>query len=165
MQPTISPGSAQLTQINTQQTIIRESIYGKNLSTVPSERLIKKADIKDDSYNYTFKGIGYEFEPLIVIVSKDMKVTIDFDLTGLDTPEAIFFITSIDSGRKLTSFEGKKDVIKYENIFSESGGYTIYKGGYIIGAIEVVDDIENADIEGIKSKYLSTINLDPANCH
>jgi len=128
----------------------KPSIYGSNLSKVATSRLIQKAIVSGSNQTASIKGIGYEFEPLIVVGSKNVNTTLIFDLDKFDNPEGTFEIAASDTGNNLTTFKGKKGIVKATTTFSKSGIYPIIKDGNIVGAVVIVDNLKNADLEKIR---------------
>lgn len=130
------------------------SIYGDDLSQVATDRIVKKADVNESVQNITFKGSGYEFDPLIIIVKKDVKTVINIDLNSFDDPEGKYEIVSAETGDTVGSFDGRKGAVNTEYTFNKTGGYGILKDDTVLGVIEVVDDVKTADAESIRAKYL-----------
>ncbi|MBC8060016.1 MAG: sulfite exporter TauE/SafE family protein [Clostridiaceae bacterium] len=144
-------GAATGTTPKTPQT---PSIYGTDLSKATTESLIHKANVLGSLQTATINGIGYEFDPLIVVVTKGINLTLNIDLDKFDTPEGTFSILSSDSSKTITSFEGKKGIVKIDTSFNTSDMYPISKNDNIIGAIVVVDDLKNADLEKIRKDFI-----------
>ncbi|KZL91447.1 sulfite exporter TauE/SafE family protein [Clostridium magnum] len=138
---------------NSSTTPQTPSIYGSDLSTVSTETIVNTAMVIGKNQSATIKGIGYEFKPLIVVVNKDIKTKLTFDLTSFDNPDGKFELVSAKTADTFKSFDGKKGVVDLDITFSELGGYGIVKDGRILGIIEVVDDIKNADLEKIRQTY------------
>jgi len=133
----------------------KPSIYGTDLSKVKTSRLIQKAVISGSNQAISIKGTGYEFEPLIVVVTKNVNTILSFDLNKFDNPNGTFEIASPDTGNNLTTFKGKKGIVKVNATFSASGIYSIIKDGNIVGGVVIVDDLINADLEKIRKNYIS----------
>ncbi|MCT8978127.1 sulfite exporter TauE/SafE family protein [Clostridium sp. CX1] len=131
----------------------QDSIYG-DLSKVPTEIVVNKALVVGNNQSTTIKGVGYELKPLIVVVDKDKKTKLTFDLTSFDNAEGRFDLVSAETGDVLTYFEGKKGVVDLEITFDKLGGYGIVKDETILGVIEVVEDVKKADLEEIRKKYI-----------
>lgn len=134
----------------------QQSIYGNDLSKTPIEKLVRRAAVSSTGQSLAFKGIGFEFDPLIIVVNKGVKTSMEFDLTNFDNPEGEYIIIPANSNSTSTTFNGKKGVVKTEYTFTQNGGYGIIKGSYVLGVIEVVDDVKKADLEAIRDKYLNT---------
>jgi plastocyanin domain-containing protein len=132
----------------------RDSIFGDDISKVPTERLVKKATVLGKYQTHNIKGVGYEFDPPIVVVDKDLKTKIIIDLSSFDYAEGEFKIVDGNSGDLIASFEGNKGKKEVELSFKNSGVYGIIKDGNVFGIIEVVDDIKTADLEKIRQKYI-----------
>ena len=136
---------------NAQQT---PSIYGNDLGKIPTETLVNTAMVIGKNQSATIKGIGYEFKPLIVVVNKDIKTKLTFDLTAFDNPDGKFELVSAKTADTFKSFDGKKGVVDLDITFNELGGYGVVKDGRILGIIEVVDDIKKSDLEKIRETYI-----------
>jgi plastocyanin domain-containing protein len=134
----------------------KPSIYGTDLSKVETSRLIQKAVITGSNQALSIKGTGYEFEPLIVVATKDVNTILSFDLNKFDNPDGTFEIATSDTGKNLATFEGKKGTVKVTTTFSKSGIYSIIKDGNIVGGVLVVDDLKNADLEKIRKDYIGS---------
>ncbi|KPU45492.1 copper-exporting P-type ATPase A [Oxobacter pfennigii] len=130
------------------------SIYGDDISQIKSERLVKKALVSGNNQTVDIKGIGYEFDPLILVVNKDIPVKISVDLSQFDNYVGSFKIISGSTGDTVTSFTGIKSLTSFEYNFSESGIYGIFKDNGIQALIMVVDDLENTDIEEIRTEFI-----------
>ena len=76
-----------------------ESIYGDDLSIVPTERLIKKAVVSNNIQSVSIKGIGYEFSPLVVVLNKDLRGKITFDLSEFYLPEGNMLLSMCNQGK------------------------------------------------------------------
>lgn len=131
------------------------SIYGSDISNVSTDRLVKKAAIADQNQSVTIKGIGYEFEPVIVVIKKDIKAKLTFDFTSFDSSEGNFQIVDGETGETATSFKGKKGIFEVEFTPDKRIPYGIAKDGQIISIIEVVNDLKTADLEEIRDKYIN----------
>ncbi|MDF2671776.1 MAG: heavy metal-associated domain protein, partial [Clostridiales bacterium] len=57
-------------------------------------------------------------------------------------------------GEEITSFTAKKGINEIEFNPGKTGGFGIVSGDYILGIIEVVDNLETADLEELREKYL-----------
>jgi plastocyanin domain-containing protein/sulfite exporter TauE/SafE len=130
------------------------SIYGNDLSKVPTERLINKAVLTGKYQSAKFKGIGYELEPLVIVTGNSTKTKITFDLSKFDNAEGKYSIIDANTGNEVTSFTAKKGINEFEFNPGKPGGYGIVQGNSILGVIEVVDDLKNADLKAIRAKYL-----------
>ncbi|WPC39464.1 sulfite exporter TauE/SafE family protein [Clostridium sp. JS66] len=136
---------------NVQQT---PSVYGNNLSEVETKTLVNTAMIVGNNQSAAIKGIGYEFKPLIVVVNKNIKTKITFDLTEFDNADGKFELVSAKTAETFKSFNGKKGIVDLDITFNEAEGYGIVKDGKILGVIQVVDDIKKADLESIRKSYI-----------
>lgn len=144
-------GAATGSTTSTPQT---PSIYGTDLTKVTTDRLIHKAILLGSLQTATINGIGYELDPLIVVVTKGINLRLNIDLNKFDTTDGTFSILSSDSSKTITSFEGKKGIVTVDTSFNANDIYPISKNGNVIGAVVVVDDLKNADLEKIRKDYI-----------
>jgi sulfite exporter TauE/SafE/plastocyanin domain-containing protein/copper chaperone CopZ len=129
------------------------SIYG-DISTASTDILVKKASVLANSQSYTMRGLGYEFDPLILVVNKGLPLKLILDLKQFDSPNDEFTIISGDTGKEITKFKGKADLVNVDYTFEKAGGYGIMQNGSILSVIEAVDDVKKANIDEIRKKYL-----------
>ncbi|TDT57292.1 sulfite exporter TauE/SafE family protein [Fonticella tunisiensis] len=129
------------------------SIYGNDISKVPTDRLIRKSTVLGNYQSIKIKGIQYEFEPLVVVANKGIKTNLTLDLSSFEIPEGKFEIVDGYSGKTLMDFEGKKGIVQIQFTLKESGAYGIIKDGVVLGIIEAVDNNKNVDLEKIREKY------------
>lgn len=101
------------------------------------------------------KGKGYEFEPLITVINKGIETKLSVDLSNFDSPEGEYTLLDLNSGETITAFNGKNGIINVEFTIDKSAGYGIIKDNNIIEVIEAVDNINKADLEQIRTKYIS----------
>jgi plastocyanin domain-containing protein len=129
-----------------------ESIYNSDITQEPTERIIKKASVAGNAASVTFTGKGVEFEPLIVVINKNMPTRINFDLTGFDRVEGTWEI--VDYQRKQVVKKFMFTQKNYEFTFDQPtvGTYIIYQDRSFKGIIEVVDDLAKTDPEKIREK-------------
>ena len=126
------------------------SIYGDDISKVPTEMLIGKAE----NNAVTIRGIGYELQPLAVVVEKGSTTVITFDFTDLDNAEGNYIITDGYTGEKITSFTAEKGINQVEITPEETSLYGIVKGNALLGIIQIADNIDDIDLEGIRNKLI-----------
>ncbi|HEY3426365.1 MAG TPA: sulfite exporter TauE/SafE family protein, partial [Negativicutes bacterium] len=131
----------------------RNSIYGDDLEKAPTERLLQKAVTTKSYQTVTIKGIGYELDPLISIINKEMKTTVTLDLTKLDKPEGNWEIVDYNQKKVIYTFDGQQKVYGIELNNKLPGTLGIYKDKNITGIIEVVDDLNEANLEKIRAKF------------
>ncbi|HEY5561297.1 MAG TPA: sulfite exporter TauE/SafE family protein [Clostridiaceae bacterium] len=130
------------------------SIYGSDITKVLTSRLIHKAVVAGNIQSIKIAGKGYEFEPLITVLNNGIKAKLSVDLSKFDTPEGTYTVVNLGSQETQASFQGKKGTVNVDLTLTKSDGYGIYKDGNILAVIEVVDDINKADLEAIRLKYL-----------
>jgi sulfite exporter TauE/SafE/plastocyanin domain-containing protein/copper chaperone CopZ len=130
------------------------SMYGDDITQVPTETLINKALVNGKNQNISFKGIGYELKPLIGVTNSSGETKLTFDLSDFDNAEGEYYILDVDTGEEVASFTGKKGIIEVEFGSQDVGGYAILKGDYIMGIVEVVDSMETINLEEIRKQYL-----------
>lgn len=130
------------------------SIYGSDITKVPTEKIVNKATVTNNRLSAVFKGVGYEFEPLIVITDSSKETILTFDLNKFDNAEGKYLIVDAASGKEITSFTGKKGLNEIAFNPQKAGGYAVLKDNNLLGIIEVNDDLKSANIESIRAKYL-----------
>lgn len=130
------------------------SIYGDDISKVPTSTLINKAQVSGKTQTATFKGIGYELKPLIVVTGKSTGTKLILDLSQFNNPESKFSIVDASTGKEVKSLTGKKGINEIDFKPEKSVGYAIVKDNSVIGILEVVDDLNKTDLESVRSKYL-----------
>ncbi len=128
----------------------RPSIYGEDISKVPTQMLIGKSENNALKIN----GIGYELQPLAAVVKKDAKTIITFDFTNFDNAEGTYEIVDGNTGEVITSFNAIKGVNEVEFVPNESNIYGMVKGNALLGIIEAVEDIDNVDLEEIRNNLI-----------
>ncbi|GKU24562.1 sulfite exporter TauE/SafE family protein [Clostridium folliculivorans] len=131
------------------------SIYGNDLTKVPTETLINKASGTGKNLSAKFNGIGYELKPAILVTSSNSTTKLTFDMTKFDNPEGTYEILDTVTGKKLSEFTFKKGINVVEFVPNATTSYAILKDNQFIGIIEVVDDLKNKNLEEIRSKYFN----------
>lgn len=132
----------------------KTSIYGNDITKVPTNILINKALNYGKYQSGSFVGIGYELQPLIVVTSNSVSTKLTIDLSNFDNAEGEYIIVDDTTGEKVYSFNGKKGINEVEFSSKKSGGYIILKDNVVLGIIEVVDNLNTIDLENIRNKYL-----------
>lgn len=130
------------------------SIYGNDISLVPTETLINKSRIFNNEQIAQFKGIGYELQPLVIVTGNSGKTKLTFDLNAFDNADGEYTIIDVSSWEEVTTFTAKQGL--NEIVFSPKkiGGYAIFRDDSVLGVVEVVDNIDTADLEKIRNTYL-----------
>lgn len=131
------------------------SIYGDDLSKVPTDRLIKKVNISGDTQSLNIKGTGYEFEPLVIVMQKGIDTKLSIDLTDFDNINQSFSIINADIGAQVTSFKGEKGIVNVEFNIVNTGTYLIVQNNVAVGGIEVTDSLKSVNLEEVRKKFIS----------
>lgn len=152
--PSTGPSCCAVPIDDASETPSQPSIYGEDLSQVPTNRLINKAIVEGKYQSAKFKGIGYELDPLIVVTGSSLGTKLTFDLSNFDNAEGEYLIIDAITGETVTTFTGKKGINEIDFNPGKAGGFGIVQGDYILGVIEVVDNLESANPEEIRSTYL-----------
>ncbi len=131
------------------------SIYGDDFTKVATDRLIKKAEVVADEQTISIKGIGYEFEPLIMVVNKGLNTKMALDLSSFDTADGYFMILNSNTKQIVTDFTWTKGINNIEFTITNSGSYGIFLNEQeLLGIIEVVDNLNSVDLEEVRAKYI-----------
>jgi len=131
------------------------SIYGDDLSKVPTDRLVKKVNISGDTQSLNIKGTGYEFEPLVIVLQKGIDTKLSIDLNEFDNISQSFSIINADIGAQVTSFKGEKGIVNVEFNIVNSGTYLIVQNNVAVVGIEVTDSLKNVNLEEVRKKFIS----------
>jgi plastocyanin domain-containing protein len=131
-----------------------KSIYGDDFSKVPTDRFVKKMVVSATEQSIVIKGTGYELEPLVMVAKKGLPTKLSFDLTAFDTAEGNFRIMNATTKEVIAKFTGTKGIVDVPVEFKEIGVFGIYAEEELIGLVEAVDDVEGADLEEIRAKYI-----------
>ncbi|WP_238917569.1 sulfite exporter TauE/SafE family protein [Clostridium sp. YIM B02555] len=131
------------------------SIYGNDLSKVPTDRLVKKANISGNIQSLNIKGTGYEFEPLVVVLEKGIQANLVIDLNSFDKADGNFTIVNADTGDQISSFSGKKGITNVGFKIDKSGTYLIIKDNVAAIAIEVTDSLKTVNLEEVRKKLIN----------
>ncbi|MGB4438584.1 MAG: sulfite exporter TauE/SafE family protein [Sedimentibacter sp.] len=128
----------------------KPSIYGNDITTVPTELLIGKSN--DNSM--LIKGIGYELMPLIAVVKNGEITKFKFDFTDFDNADGEYVIVDGKTGEEIASFAGNSGINEVEFKTESTGIYGIMKDSTVLGVIETVDDLENTNLEDIRNSLI-----------
>ena len=137
-----------------EDTPAKPSIYGDDITKVPTDRLVKKVQVSANNQSIEVKGTGYELEPLIIVANVGMKTKLSLDLTKFDDAEGSFAIINTETGETSVDFLGKEDIIEVEFTLNTVGVYAILQDGNLLGVIDAVEDIKSSDIEEVRKKYI-----------
>lgn len=129
-----------------------QQFYGLPLSSVPTDRLIKKTSINDTYQSLSIKNIGFQFEPAIIIAKENMNLNLSFNVndSSLNGTYTIYdeTLTTI-----ITTFEIKNGQGTLEINNMPSGAYGIIKDNYLFSIIETAPSLDNINLEDYRSKY------------
>jgi sulfite exporter TauE/SafE/plastocyanin domain-containing protein/copper chaperone CopZ len=129
------------------------SIYGADMGQVPTGRIIKKAVIDGSTQVAAFKGIGFEFEPLVVVVQAGLRTKVVFDLGAFDSAEGEYSLIDTASGRTAKSFKAGSGLNAVFLDPAEAGAYAVVRGNEVLGVLEVVDRLAEVDLEQVRARY------------
>lgn len=132
----------------------KPSIYGDDLTKVPTDRLIKKANVSGDKQSLNIKGKGYEFEPLVIVLEKVKQANLEIDLSSFDKPEGTFNILNADTGENVGTFTGKKGIVNVSFKEDKSGTYLIIKDNVVAVGIKVTDSLETVNLEDVRKEFI-----------
>ncbi len=128
----------------------KSSIYGDDINKVSTNRLIQKAQFVKKEQTILVKGIGYELKPLIMVVNKGVKTTLVLDLKSFDQANEDFLILRSTTKEIISEFTGKKGIVPVKFTIDKTGAYGIYLNETeLLGVIEVVNDLQTANLEEI----------------
>jgi sulfite exporter TauE/SafE/plastocyanin domain-containing protein/copper chaperone CopZ len=128
-----------------------QSIYGDDISAVPTEFLIEKQD--PDTGKIYIDGIGYELQPLVGIVQTGKELTLEFNFSEFIDREDSYYIINNENGSILESFTVSGKTATANLTPDMPGTYLIAKNQSLIGIIHAEDNPENLDIESIRRLY------------
>ena len=134
---------------------IERSIYGINLSEIPTERLIKKVNKKGNIQNFTIKSIGNDLDPLVLVVEKNIDTYISFDFSTMNSTNGNYYIYNDTDSPKKIKIPLKDSKGELSRNFNKSGPYIITNDEFILGVIEVVDDISKVNLNNLRKKYIN----------
>ncbi|WML40528.1 sulfite exporter TauE/SafE family protein [Neobacillus sp. OS1-2] len=133
----------------------KPSIYGTDISLVPTERLVQTIQLSNNEQSIAIKGIGYELEPLIIVANQALKTKMSIDLTSFDQPNGAFITMNANTKQIVTEFTGAKEIVDIEFSIEKAGTYGIYLNEEeLLGIIDVVKDVNSVDLEDMRSKYI-----------
>lgn len=132
----------------------KPSIYGNDISKVPTSRLVVKSQISNITQDIRIKGIGYELEPVIVVAKNNIRTTLSLDLTAFDKPEGNYSIINANTGELIKDFTGKKGIVEVEFSIDDTGVYGIVRDEELLGLLEIVDNPNSVNLDEIRKKYL-----------
>jgi len=130
------------------------SIYGNDLSKVSTDRLVKKANISGDIQSLNIKGIGYEFDPLVIVVQKGIKTKLAIDLNLFDDTNDEFTIINAENNDEISTFTGKKGIVNVDFNINQKGTYLIIKDNIAVLGIEVTESLSSANLEEVRKIYI-----------
>lgn len=133
----------------------KASIYGNDIDKVPTERLVRKAEVTNNQQSLAVKGIGYEFEPLVMVVNRGIKTKLTIDLSQFDQAAGSFLILNTKTKQIAAEFTGKEAIAEVDFTMDRTGTYGIYLNEEeLLGIIEAVDDVTAVDLEVVRKQFL-----------
>ncbi len=133
----------------------KPSIYGSDLSIVPTSRLVRKAEVAGIRQSISAKGVGYELEPMVLVMESKLNTTLAIDLNSFDNPYGKYEIIELNTNKTIVSFNGVRGSVNANFMLPERGTYMFIKDNSLLGIIEAVDDINSANLEKIRAKYVN----------
>lgn len=130
------------------------SIYGNDISIIPTEVVVNKATFSQNEFWGSFLGIGYDLKPLILVSESSAPTKVTMDLQKSDFGTGVFTIIDSITGEEVYTFQGDLDIKELQLPSLKAGGYLIIKDSALIGVIEIVDSLEAADLDEIRYKYI-----------
>ena len=132
----------------------KPSIYGDDTSQVPTEKFISKASTLGKYHSAEFKGIGYEFQPLLIVTDYKVKTKLFFNLDEFESTGGEYLIVDTTTGEEVNSFNSESKISEIELTPDKAGVYAVLNPNGILGIIEVVDDLNAVDLEEMRDKYI-----------
>lgn len=149
--PAVSPDCCKRPLNEEEQVdVSKESIYGDDITKVPTEMLIGKSE----ENSLKIEGIGYELKPLISVVKSNETIETEFNLDEFDDKIGEFLVVDGSTGETVASFDGTSGSGKVKFTSGEDGIYGIIKDGAVLGVIKTVEDLESADLEEIRNSMI-----------
>jgi sulfite exporter TauE/SafE/plastocyanin domain-containing protein/copper chaperone CopZ len=133
----------------------KPSIYGSNLSVVPTSRLVRKAEVTGSSQSISVKGIGYELEPMVLVMENNLNTKLTVDLNSFDNPYGKYEVIELTTNKTVVTFTGVRGSVSATFKLPDQGTYMIIKDNSLLGVIEGVYDINSANLESIRAKYVN----------
>lgn len=130
------------------------SIYGDDLRKVPTDRLIKKAELGGGAQTAYLKGTGYELEPLIIVLQQHTPATLVLDLANFDDPSGEWVLYDYQKKAVLKTFTVEKTGVQLPLSIGQTTSLGLYKDQKIQAVIDVADQLATTDLETVRSKYL-----------
>jgi len=124
----------------------QQSIYGPDLTKAPTQQLIKTTKSAG-----SFKGIGYELAPLVIVSEK--PGSLEIDLSQYDQPEGVWEIVDFSQRSVIKTFEGAKRLIKVTFPANSPGSYGIFQDQKIKGLVDYRENVDSVNLEEVRKKY------------
>ncbi|OPJ55734.1 sulfite exporter TauE/SafE family protein [Clostridium oryzae] len=133
----------------------QNSIYGSDLSKVPTKTLVKKSELNGNIQTIKFKGIGYELKPLIIVAKSNLNAKLVLDLKSFDNAKGKYILVDVNTGKSVASFTAKKGMNSIELKIKKSTDYAIVKDNGVLGVISAANEINNVDLEAVRSEFIT----------
>jgi len=119
---------------------------------------VKKAVVRGEIQEAVLKGLGWEFEPLVLVIQDGMKLNLTLDLTEADPvgpgSSNVYRLISMDGTREVMSVRGGNDVVVVNLTVNSPGGYVLVRGYDPVALVESVTDLAGTDLEAVREQYL-----------
>lgn len=128
------------------------SIYGDDWRKVPTNRLISKATLTGNSQTALLQGIGYEFEPLVIVVKQNTPAMLTIDMTRFDDAQGNYAIIEDQSNTIVGRFQTNTGRIEV-NFNQPAGVYDIVRDNKLQAVIVTVSDLNTVDVEQVRNRF------------
>ena len=128
------------------------SIYGDDWRKVPTNRLISKATLTGNSQTALLKGIGYEFEPLVIVVKQNTPAALTIDMTRFDDAEGNYVIIEDESNRIVGRFQTGKGSSEV-HVNQPAGVYDIVRDNKLQAVILAVPDLNTVNVDQVRNRF------------
>lgn len=130
------------------------SIFGNDITKVASARLVKIAEFSGNTQQITIKGINSEFDPPIIVVKSKALLHLHYDMRKYNAPDGEYAVLDLVKNKKLMAVQETKDDFILNYKFTKPGSYAILKDNQVVNAIKVVDNLNNVDVNKVRSEFL-----------
>lgn len=126
--------------------------YGMPVSKVPTDRLVRKAELADNMQKINVTSTAGDFEPAVILLNDTNETVINYEMND-NKNDGRYTIVNGYFSKTIASFEiidgkGTSNLPRLE-----SGIYGIMKNNRLYSIIEVYADVDGVDKELIRKKY------------